>query len=344
MANFKTPNRLFVAAGLALCLTTSSTGGAFAADLTISLWGGTYAENWKRDVLDPFVAETGLDVQLDLGRASERLAKLQATGGDGIDLIFLTDHQMAVAKSRDLLEPVDASAIPNMDNLYDFARDPLGDGTCPAVTLLGVGLAYNKDMFETAPNSWLVLEKDDLKAPVAFMDMPYSVAPAVLTRLSELKGGSIDDVSAGFDLMAANKDARIFTLFEVIDWINRDEVSVAPMLNIFARKDPNLKMNFTFPDDGTLGVVNMACLVKGSPNKDAAQRFLDYYLSAEVQKKQAEETGETPVVKGIELPEDSVYNFVPTASIDDLIVYDPNTISKNLGDWMERFQDDVATR
>ncbi|MEM8550934.1 MAG: extracellular solute-binding protein [Pseudomonadota bacterium] len=323
----------------------STAVSANAADLTISVWGGTYGEKWAADVVEPFEEATGLDVALDLGRSGERLAKLMATGGQGIDLIFLTDHQMAIAKGRGFLEPVDATQIPNMENLHDFAVDPLGEGMCPAITLLGVGLVYNKEMFETPPTSWLVLEEEGLPAPPAFMDMAFSVAPSVLTRLAELKGGSLDDPDPAFEMMESRKDeARVFTLFEVIDWINRDEVSVAPMLNIFARKDDDLAMRFTFPEDGTLGVVNLACVVKGSPNTEAAHKFLDYYLSAEVQAKQAEVAGETPVVKDVALPTDSPYTFVPADSIDELIVYDPNAIAQKRGEWMERFQDDIATR
>ena len=329
----------FAAAAIALSTPVS------AESLTISVWGGGYGEAWKKHVVAPFVKKTGIKVVLDLGRSSQRLSKLIATRGGGVDLIFLTDHQMAVAKQRGLLEPVDPKKIPNMANLYPFAKDPLGGGLCPAITLLGVGLAYNKNLYKTPPTSWLELARTNLPAKAAFMDISFSVAPSVMVRLSELKGGSIKNMNPGFKLLSdRKKSAKFFRLFEVIDWINRGEVAVAPMLNIFAKKDPKLALRFVYPKDGILGVVNMACIVKGSRNKATAEKFLNYYLSPEVQETQAKTFGETPVVTNAKVPTGGRIELVPASRFNELIIYNPDTIAKNRAKWMQRFQDEVVAR
>src|SRR3546814_572626 len=116
-----------------------------AEELTISIWGGSYAEEFQKQVVEPFEQATGATVRVDAGLASERLSKLMATRGRGADLIYLTDYQMAELRKRDLLRPIDGANVPNLSQLYDFARDPLGGGLCPAFTVAGVGLAYNKE-------------------------------------------------------------------------------------------------------------------------------------------------------------------------------------------------------
>ena len=174
---------------------------ARAQELTISVWGGGYGETWKKVAVDPFVAQTGIKVTVDMGPANQRLSKLLAARG-GVDLMFITDHQMAVAKSRGLLEAFDPVQVPNAANLIDFARDPLGDKLCPAITVLGIGMAYNKDHFPTPPKAWGDLLRNDLKAPQAFMDIAFSVAPSMLVQLAELNGGSIDNVDPGIKAMA----------------------------------------------------------------------------------------------------------------------------------------------
>jgi putative spermidine/putrescine transport system substrate-binding protein len=314
-------------------------------ELTISMWGGFYGENWKKDVIDPWVEKTGIKVTMDFGRSGVRLAKSLATKGRNADLIFLTDHQMAILKERGLLEPVDYAKIPNAANLYDFAKDPLGDALCPASTVLGVGLIYNKDHFDTPPSSWLDLRRSDLKARTAFMDIGFSVAPSVMLHLAKLQGGDADNMDSAFKLISDQKEtAKFFQLFEVIDWVNQEEVSLAPMLNIFAKEDQKLPLRFVYPDDGMLGVVNMSCILKGSPNKATAEKFLQYYLSKEVQEMQASRWGEGPVVKNASNPTVSKYKMVPTNRIDELIVYDPVEISRHLKEWFDRFEEEIVAK
>lgn len=83
-------------------------------------------------------------------------------------------------------------------------------------------------------------------------------------------------------------------------------------------------MRFVYPEDGMLGVVNMACILKDSPNKIAAERFLNDYLTIETQELQAQIWGEGPVVKGAKTPEDSLYVMVDPSKLDDIIIYDAN--------------------
>lgn len=335
--------KLALGTALALGWSLAAPFDAKAEGLTISVWGGFYGENWEKDVVIPWEEKTGIDVTMDFGQSATRLSKALATQGRSADLLFITDHQMAILKSRGLLDTVDPANVPNLANLHDFAKDPLGAGQCPAVTLLGVGLAYNKDHFDAPPTSWLDVRRDDLKTRPAFMNMGWSVAPSVMTHFATLQGGGLDNMDPAFDLIDAEKeDARFFNLFEVVDWINQGEVSVAPFLNIFARQDPSLPMRFIYPEDGTLGVVNMACILKDSPNKANAERFLNDYLTIETQEMQAKIWGEGPVVKGAKVPEDSPYVMVDPANVGDVIIYDANAIASKREEWITRFQDIVA--
>lgn len=331
--------------GATLLSAAVAAGPAKAEELTISVWGGFYGENWKKDVIDPWSEETGVKVTMDFGQSSTRLSKALATRGRSADIMFLTDHQMAILQDRGLLETIDWSKVPNAADLYEFAKDPLGAGNCSASTLLGVGLAYNKDHFDTPPTSWMDVAREDLKTRPAFMDLGWSVAPSVMTHYATLLGGGLDDMDPAFALLEEQKErARFFQLFEVIDWINQEEVSIAPMLNIFAKEDPELPMRFVFPEDGTLGVVNMMCVLKGSDNKETAEKFIDHYLSKEVQEMQARIWGEGPVVASAALPDQSAYKLVPVDNISEVIVYDPTTIARNREDWMTRFEEQVLAK
>jgi len=290
-----------------------------AETLTVSVWGGGYGEDWKKIVSDQYSVETGIKITVDLGPSTQRLTKLITTQGAGTDLFFITDHQMAVAKLRGILQPVDTRNVPNMANLHDVARDPLGDGVCPAVALLGVGLAYNKNVYATPPASWKELARRDLKVKPAFMDISFSVAPAVMVHFAEMNGGNINNMTPAFKMVAAQKDsAAFFKLFEVLDWINRGEVSVAPMLNTF--------------------------VPKASRNKAAAEKFLNYYLSAAVQTRLAVAFGETPVVKNASIPANIPFELIPPARLSELKFYSPMVIARQRDAWIERFQEEIVAK
>ena len=317
---------------------------AAAQELTVSVWGGGYGETWKKVAVDPFVAQTGVKVTVDMGPSSQRLSKLLASRG-GVDLLFITDHQMAVAKARGLLEPFDPANVPNAANLIGFARDPLGDKLCPAITVLGIGLAYNKDHFPTPPKAWTDLLRSDLKAPQAFMDISFSVAPSMLVQLAELQGGSIDNIDPGLKAMSDRKSrARFFKLFEVLDWINRGEISVAPMLNTYVKRDPNVPLRFVFPENDAIGVVNLACIVKGTKNKATAEQFLNYYLSDTVQAQMAATFGEMPVTTTAKIPEGIPYEVLTPDRIARLKFYDPVKLGAERQRWIDKFEEAVVAK
>lgn len=336
------PKRAWATA-LGLCFAISA-GPAGAQDLTISVFGGGYGEAWKKLAVDPYVAETGQKIVVDMGPATQRLTKLLTTRGGGVDLMILTDHMMYIAKDRGVLESVNPANIPNSANLLDIAKDPMGGGLCPAITILGVGLAYNKNLLKEPPKTWDVLARRDLPAPQAFMDMAFSMAPSMLVKLSELRGGGTQNVEPGLKLMAELKDrAKFFKLFEVLDWINRGEVSVAPMLNTFVKEDPNVPLAFTWPENA-IGAVNLACIVKGSKNKVAAEKFINYYLQEKVQVAMAKAFGETPVLKQVTLPSGIPFKVLTPDMISKLTFYDPNVIGANRPKWTERFEEMIVAR
>ena len=313
-----------------------------ADTVTISIWGGGYGEMWKAHAAAPFEEQTGHTVVIEGGRSSERLSKLIATKGRGIDLIFLTDYQMAIARENELLTPVDAQNIPAMEQLYDFAKDPLGGGLCPAITVIGAGLAYNRDHFPSPPDSWDALFRTDLEGRPGFPNISQSYSPLVLTRIAEMHGGGLDAIDIGFEKLASIKErVQIFRLFEILDAINQGDASVSPMLNIFVRKDPEVPLSFAWPADGGVGVLNLACVVKGSENQALAEQFLDFYLSADNQLRIARGGGDSPVNSTVEVPTDTRYNMVTEDQVAKLHFYDAITVAGKRAGWLDRFQEEI---
>lgn len=338
-------NKVLMTALLAATAVTVAATTSFAGTLTISIWGGGYGAMWKKHAAVPFEKKTGHKVVIDGGRSSERLSKLIATKGRGIDLIFLTDYQMAIANEKGLLTPVDAANVKSIGELYDFAKDPLGGGLCPAITVIGAGLAYNKTHFKAPPTSWNALFRNDLKGQPGYPNITQSYSPLVLIRLAEMNGGGLKAIDAGFKKLATIKEKmQIFRLFEILDAINQGDASVAPMLNIFVKKDPSVPLSFTWPKDGGIGVLNLACIVKGTKNKALAEQFLDFYLSAENQLFIAKQGGDSPVNKTVAVPTGTKYNMVTEEQVSKLHFYDATTVAAKRAVWLTRFQEEIIAK
>lgn len=329
--------------GIILAIGSMALGisGAVAQELTISVWGGGYAEEFRETIVRPFEEENNVRVTLDTGLSGERLAKLLATRGRGTDLVYFTDYQMAELAGRGLLQPVDASAFTNFEEIADFAQDPLGGGLCPAFTVAAVGLAYNSEMID-APTSWADLFNDALPGRRGFPDINISYGPLLLAQVAEMEGGSLDDMDPGFARVAAIKDElQIFTGREILDAINQGDVSLAPHLNIFVRRDESVPLRFTFPQEGGLGVLNLACVTANSQNVELAQKFIDFHLSKQVQEAMLLSQGEGTVRTDVEMPEDSIYSLISPEDMAKLRFFDVNKIVENRDEWIARWQEEV---
>jgi len=332
-------------AAIAAASVMAASTATYADTLTISIWGGGYGAMWKKHAAEPFEKKTGHKVVIDGGRSSERLSKLIATKGRGTDLIFLTDYQMAIANEKGLLSPVNAGNVKSMGQLYDFAKDPLGGGLCPAITVIGAGIAYNKNHFSAAPTSWNALFRKDLKGRPGYPNITQSYSPLVLIRLAEMSGGGLKSIDAGFSKLAGIKNnVQIFRLFEILDAINQGDASVAPMLNIFVKKDPKVPLSFSWPADGGIGILNLGCVVKGTKNQALAEQFLDFYLSAENQLHIAKSGGDSPVNKTVAVPKGTKYNMVTEAQVSKLHFYDATTVAGKRAGWLTRFQEEIIAK
>ena len=113
-----------IAAGLTIALT----GTAMADSLTVATWGGTFTENQRKAVFDPFAKESGnevLDAVYNGGLG--QLRAMAETGDAKWDVIQMEAADLVLACEEGLIEPIDAARIE--------AAAALGD----AISECGVG-------------------------------------------------------------------------------------------------------------------------------------------------------------------------------------------------------------
>ena len=73
---------------------------------------------------------------LETGNAADRLAKLEARKANpNVDVVQITDFLALDASNKGLLQPIDYSKLKNIDQVYDFGRDPLRNREAVAYTV-----------------------------------------------------------------------------------------------------------------------------------------------------------------------------------------------------------------
>ena len=123
--------------------------GPSGESLTVVSWGGAYAQAVRKGYIEPFVAETGVEVRLEDYNGG--LAQVRAQVEAGKVHWDVVDFEIADAVSgcdEGLLEPIDATALPSASDgtpaVDDFLPDTLLD--CSVGTLFySTVYAYNAE-------------------------------------------------------------------------------------------------------------------------------------------------------------------------------------------------------
>jgi len=264
----------------------AASGAASAADLVISNWDGYMAP----DAMDAFKAATGVAGEVVVHATNEEImGKLVASGGKGYDVVFVSSPFAEVLHNLGLVEPIDASKVPNLANLYPEAAklsyDPGNTFSVP-YTWGTTGLCYRSDLVKTAPTSWndLLQPSDELKGKTTMLATDrwllaagqlakgYSVNETDATKMGEVK----DLLIAAKKTLLAYDDTTFYSklvsgeaqMVQAWDgWCN---------YGITDNKD----IKYVIPKEGSDLWIDTMVVMKASGNKDGAFKFINFILDA----------------------------------------------------------------
>ena len=269
------------AAGILL----AGTALADTPTLTVSTYG-IAQDDFRKILFDPFEAECGCKVVVDIGNNAERLAKI-AANPDGYDLVAFSDFGALDAANRGLLQPIDTAKLTNYDKLYDSAKDPVGNKMAVGYTIYATSIVYRTDKFGTV-NSWADLLSDKAKGQVAIPNITTTQGPLILHRLAKAAGDT--DVSYTNEIQKlADAKGDIVTFYERSSQLTtlfaQEEIWLAPT-GRYAWGNllkTGLPLAWATPKEGQTGGMNVLSLVKGSKHPDLALKLIDKWLSTETQ-------------------------------------------------------------
>lgn len=253
--------------------------------------GGAYEAAMKQALYDPFTAETGIEVKIQPATAAQIRAMVQA-GRVRIDVVDLVDVALLSLDRMGALLPInyDAMKYAKPDDIHASVRRPNMVGNLYFATVL----AYNTEVFsaDNHPVGWK-----------QFWDVERFPGARTLadqkSGASELEFALLADGVAKDKLYPIDLDRAFASLDRikphVVKWWDTGAVS-AQMLEMKeaviggiwnGRAQALIDGGAPLAIDWTEAKqqVQYWGVVKGSPNAENAQRFIDFALQPEVQGK-----------------------------------------------------------
>lgn len=308
-APFRFLSRRLATVGLAMLVLSSLNAIARATEIVIQDPGGTYGENLRKLVYDPFTQETGITVlTVQEARGGPRIkAQVQAQRTEW-DLAFIFDQEVSLLDPY--LQKID------YDKLSEEARQTVASLPKGAVRpkgialqVIGVGLVYNKDAYPDghAPKSWA--DFWDVKTFPGKRCLP--AWPRFVFEAALLADGVPADKLYPIDFDRALKKVADIKPHVVKWWLTNSQapqllldgeasacMSYTGFVSRLKKEDPdapialNWNQAFTYYD--------FFSIPKNAPHPDEALRLLSYRLDAQRAARVAEATS-------VALPSPRVY-------------------------------------
>jgi putative spermidine/putrescine transport system substrate-binding protein len=317
--------------------------------IKVATWGGSWRDSLDKTIGSQLKSQASVDYVVDTPQGN--LAKLVAARGQsvpfdnmesGLELVQL----MAADK---YIEDLNYDRLPNAKTLpkYAIAKNY-------AVTVGSVdGIVYNTAKFKeiglAPPAKYSDLADPKLQGRVAFPDINHTQHWNAVAGLAYEAGGDESKLEGSIPLINKIKPAYFYsTSTDLSTKMASGEIWAAPWHAGFVvrLRRNNVPLAITYPQIGThkgslWPVIHH--IVRGTQNREIAEKFLDLYLDPELQYEHARATGVVPVqpaaVRKLSTdPENK--DVLPFDQIDNLYVVDFTKV--NLQRWRSAWTKDVS--
>lgn len=281
--------------------------------------GEVYVYNWGEyidpDTIDMFEEETGIKVIYDEFETNELMYPKVEAGSSAYDVICPSDYMIEKLIENDLLQELNFENIPNAvtnigSQYYEQASafDP-GNKYCVPYCWGTVGILYNTTMVDEPVTSWSILWDEKYDDNILMQD---SVRDAFMVAL-KLNGHSMNtmddsELQAARDSLILQKPlVQAYVVDQVRDKMIGGEAALGVIYSgeaIYTQRE-NPDLEYVIPEEGTNVWIDGWVIPKNAPNKENAEKFIDFMCRADIALLNFEYiTYSTPNVAAQELIED----------------------------------------
>ena len=307
--------------------------------LVVGVWGGVIEDILREYVIPPLEAR-GARVELLLGATSDRFAKIYLEKDNPtIDICYLNLYECMMSMEDGITEPP-SDKIPAFDDLYPWAQIG-GYG----VSAMGVGIAYNPDYFDEAPD-WEDLWNPEFKGKIAIPTYPGSESEALLAIAARIGGSDEHDIDTALnELKKLCPVPLVYTnLDELFLMMDKGDVVAAPVISGYAWTyvDRGMNVAFSWPQDfGCVKAMDVMTIVANNKHPELSEAWAQLALCPRTQQAYAERiyfgpTNSTVVLEG-EVAERNVYGERASTLLDLDWMY----LVDHRSEWTQRYNQEI---
>jgi len=303
MSTRRLTSLIVLAAVTVMALSSLAMPAGRAQPSTLTLYSGR-TEALIGPLLERFTRDTGIEVRARYGDSAELAATILEEGTNSpADVLFSQDAgALGALASRGLLATLPAETLQRVDTKFQ-ARDGFWVGVSGRARVI----VYNTDLLSPAdlPDAVAGLADPRWQGAIGWAPTNASLQASV-TAMRLLEGeeaarGWLAGIKANRPKVYANNSA-------VVQAVANGEVQVGLVNHYYLYgflkdRGPSFSARNYHPRTGGAGaIVNVAGvgLLSTATSSAAAQRFVDYLLSADAQQYFADQTFEYPLVAGVE--------------------------------------------
>ena len=294
---------------LTACGSASSSGSN--GEVVVYNWG----EYIDPDTISMFEEETGIKVIYDEFETNEIMFPKIEAGASKYDVVCPSDYMIKKMIENDLLAEINYDNVPNAkanigQQYWDMSKefDPENKYSVPYCWGT-VGILYNKTMVDGPVDSWSILWDEKYADNILMQD---SVRDAFMVAL-KLNGYSMNSVNpeelnaAKESLIAQKPLVQAYVIDQVRDKMIGNQAAIGVIYSgeaIFTQRE-NPDLEYVIPKEGTNVWIDSWVITKNAPNKENAEKFIDFMCRPDIALKNFEYiTYSTPNDAARELIED----------------------------------------
>jgi putrescine transport system substrate-binding protein len=296
--------------------------------------------NWQ-DYIDPtmlddFSDQSGLTITYETYASNDELSRrlqLADVGrrrgreGSSFDLIVPSDNLLRQLRTLDLLLELESGTVTNLDNLgAAFRAEPFDPGNRFSVPWATgtTGIGYDTTVFSTPPD-WSVFLDDTYAGKMTILDeLRDAFGLALFLAGEDPNTRDPATIDAAADQLIEMK--AIISGFDSATYLDRlaDGELVcahAYSTDVLQAKERNPDLAYAVPPQGGFRWIDSLCIPDGSPNPEAANRFINFYLEPEVSASNA-------VASKVDTGNEAAREFIPQEILDDPAIFPaPETLA-----------------
>ncbi|MGH7266255.1 MAG: ABC transporter substrate-binding protein [Candidatus Rokuibacteriota bacterium] len=203
-----------------------------------------------------------------------------------------------------------------------------------------IGLAYRTDEVKVTPQSWKDLWNDAYAGRRGTYTIGNSLGINFLFMASRLWGKDFFDIDAGVEAVKRLQPKLVDFTGTMEQHLTQKEVVIAVLHDGAAwdLQKRGVPVSWVAPVEG-VPILDQVCHVtRGSKNRELAWKFVDAFLSPEVQLAWAQELFFSPTNRTVKLPADVASKIISgPADVEKLLIFDWAQIARQRPAWTEKW-------